>query len=81
MENENTTTENQNEPIQNENTQTQNETKDLKWYVNIVYQDKEWNYYINQKNFIDTIILTVFIFFFIFSFISLTIKFFNLWKN
>lgn len=50
-------------------------------YIEIFYQDNDWTYYVNQKNFIDTVILIIFILFFVFSFISLSINFFKLWRD
>lgn len=56
--------------------------KTLSWtYVEIAYQDNDWTYYINQKALIDTFILFAFIIFIVFTFVSLTIKFFSLWKK
>lgn len=50
-------------------------------YSEILYLNPDWTYYLHHKNFIDTIILFWFMIFFMFTFISLSIKTFNLWRK
>lgn len=81
-ETENKTTNNETSESQNLNLKYKEKTLDEKnHYVEILYQDNDWTYYINQKNFIDSIILIIFILFFTFTLVSLSINFFNLWRK
>lgn len=60
-------------------TQTVKDTS--KWYVEILYLNPDGTYYLNNKNFIDVVIVFWILVFFMFTFISLTIKTFNLWRK
>lgn len=68
-------------PSPNPTTSTWNIKDTSLGYSEILYLNPDWTYYLNNKNFIDTVMVFWILVFFIFTFISLSIKTFNLWRK
>jgi hypothetical protein len=50
-------------------------------YFEIWYQNNDWTYYLHTENVIQLFLVFIFVVLVLFTFFSLTIKFFNKWRK